>query len=286
MKIQHFVLTRFNLRLSWLMRGREWLGGTQEYLDERFRLFERYCLPSMSKQDADFRWLVFFSSQTPETFKERVRLHQSSFPALEPIFVDDCEPLSKPRSIDIVMNEVLGRIDLDTTHYIETRIDNDDAFNVQALKWIRDCAEQSIAGGVGEKFYVMLPDGNIYIERASFAQRCRFKWNHFPSMVCRRDVHDHPFAIPHTAINSSGCKVVEINHPNAWLEVVHGSNQLNSLRPSKKPIYLSNQLMRTCFGIEADMSPLRFAFSWLSMYLPSRIRFLVDRMSERNNPRK
>ncbi len=286
MKIQHFVLTRFNLRLSWLMRGREWLGGKKEYLDERFRLFERYCLPSMRKQDSDFRWLVFFSSQTPEPFKERARLYQSSFSALEPIFVDDNEPLCKSKSIDVVMKEVLCRMDADTSHYIETRIDNDDAFNVHALKWIRECAERSIAGGAGEKFYVMLPNGNIYIESSSFTQHCRVKWNHFPSMVCRRDVHDHPFAIPHTAINRSGCQVAVLENPNAWLEVVHGSNQLNSIRPSQSPEYLSPQLMKSCFGIEADMTPLRFAFSCLSVYLPSKIRFFIGRGSERSIHRK
>ena len=58
MKLQHFVLTRFNMRLKSFDKYCEWRGGDPAYLEKRFELFERYCLPSMKAQIST---LGFFS---------------------------------------------------------------------------------------------------------------------------------------------------------------------------------------------------------------------------------
>ena len=48
MRIQHFVLTRFNVRFAFFINQQghgEWPGADPVYLDRRLAFFEKYCLP-------------------------------------------------------------------------------------------------------------------------------------------------------------------------------------------------------------------------------------------------
>ncbi len=103
MRIQHIVLTRFNVRFSFYINqhGRvhgpnhhRWSGAAPAYLDRRLVFFEKYCLPAMKKrQTVLFRWLAFFSNLTLDAFKERVRAYAHDIPSFEPIFVEDEKPI-------------------------------------------------------------------------------------------------------------------------------------------------------------------------------------------------
>ena len=99
MRIQHFVLTRFNVRFAFFINQQghgEWPGADPVYLDRRLAFFEKYCLPAMKRQTVPFRWLVFFSSLTPEAYKERVRAYVRECPSFEPVFVEDERPIEGP----------------------------------------------------------------------------------------------------------------------------------------------------------------------------------------------
>ena len=69
-KVQHFILTRFNLRLVEVSADldSDKFGNKidrDQWLLHRFELFERYCLPSMAAQaNQDFRWFLFFDEAT------------------------------------------------------------------------------------------------------------------------------------------------------------------------------------------------------------------------------
>ena len=62
----HFLITRFNLNLY--ERDKHAAPTrTARWLEHRFEVFERYCLPSVAAQTAtDFRWLCLFDAATPE----------------------------------------------------------------------------------------------------------------------------------------------------------------------------------------------------------------------------
>lgn len=66
--IQHFILTRFNLLI--FNKNKEGKKvRTIKWLEHRFMLFEKYCLPSVKNQTCqDFQWIVLFDSSTPERF--------------------------------------------------------------------------------------------------------------------------------------------------------------------------------------------------------------------------
>ena len=45
----------------------------EAWLDDRFRLFETFCLPSVRGQTVqELSWLVFFDEATPQRFRERI----------------------------------------------------------------------------------------------------------------------------------------------------------------------------------------------------------------------
>ena len=87
-QIQHFILTRFNL----LLWNKDKEGGkvrTTKWLEHRFSLFEKYCLPSILSQTCqDFEWIVLFDSMTPEKFMSKIAEYEKRCPQLKPVFVE------------------------------------------------------------------------------------------------------------------------------------------------------------------------------------------------------
>ena len=287
MKIQHFVLTRFNLRLKSFDKFCEWRGGDPGYLEKRFELFERYCLPSMKAQTVDFKWLVFFSEMTPEPFKARARAYAGECNSYEAVFVGDSIPCDTDGAATCMMNEIVKRLATDTDYYVVSRIDNDDAFNMYALGWIRDTALEKIVNDSCEKFYVVMPYGNAYIAEQSFTQDYKWDWNHFPTLVCRKGILDNPFWRSHDSIRKTGVPVVRVPNRHAWLEVVNGTNAKNDLRTYCSPKFLSSRKLHDLFAIEVKMSRFRFAFFWLFIFLPHAIVDALFNNKKRNwKPRR
>ena len=274
MKVQHFVLTRFNLRIdSFIARfsGGRWKGGDEDYLERRFDFFERFCLPSMSKQQVPFKWLVFFSEMTPERYKVRARAYADVCNGFEAVFAKDATPFDSKAAFSALMDEIVLRLDPDTDYYIVSRIDNDDAFNVHALEWIRAAALEKIEEDPCEKFYVVMPHGNAYILDGGFTQDYTWTKNHFPTLVCRTGVLDNPFSRSHTKICETGVPLVYVPNRHAWLEIVNGTNALNGLRISCRPEFLSADAMRELFAIDVRMNRFAFSWYWLSRYLPNKV---------------
>ena len=87
MILQHFLLTRFNIML-WRQDKEGKKVRTTKWLEHRFTLFEKYCLPSIKNQTCqDFEWIVLFDSMTPDCFKGRIACYQKDCPQLIPVFV-------------------------------------------------------------------------------------------------------------------------------------------------------------------------------------------------------
>ena len=273
MTVQHFLLTRFNVRLKGFLKDAAWKGGDSDYLERRFSLFEKYTLASVKRQHTPFKWLVFFSSQTPEPFKSRARSYTAQCPQYEAVFVDDAIPLDGDKNSMVLASAIFERLDPQADYYIASRIDNDDAFNVNALKAVREETEKELAATRRERFYVVLPYGTVYVENGGYTQDYAWDWNHFPSVVCCREVVDQPFSTPHSKIPETGLPVIRVPLENAWLEVVNGTNLVNSLKVCRcHTRYFSTSRMHALFGINVKMSWWRFLGFWLSTYFPAKLR--------------
>ena len=285
MRIQHFVLTRFNVRFAFFINQQghgEWPGADPAYLDCRLAFFEKYCLPAMKRQTVPFRWLVFFSSLTPETYKERVRAYVHDCPSFEPVFVKDEKPIEGSDMQETFYRYVGERLDADAEWVVTTRIDNDDAFNVQALAWIRQSAEETLSEGrASGAFLVVLRHGNVWLLAHDFTQACSWMGNHFLSLVCPRSDRRQVLSFDHRKVKDQGMPVVVNPAKHAWLEIVNGTNLGNGFRPSFRACRMTSRELRDNFAIDADLSRMRgLRFYWLR-YLPARISWRLLKMAKR-----
>lgn len=105
--LRHFILTRFNL-LLWQQDKEGQKVRTIKWLEHRFLLFEKYCLPSIKNQTCqDFEWIVLFDSTTPERFKERIISYQKDCPQFLPVYV---EPENGRYFAEIFRKQIVKRI--------------------------------------------------------------------------------------------------------------------------------------------------------------------------------
>ena len=79
MKYKHYLITRFNLRVQYGCKLKDPDNNPMlrifddDYLEERFDIFEKYTLPSVKNQiNQNFTWVVLFHKNTPNTFLNRI----------------------------------------------------------------------------------------------------------------------------------------------------------------------------------------------------------------------
>ena len=220
-ELQHFLLTRFNI-LLWRQDKEGKKVRTTKWLDHRFSLFERYCLPSIKSQTCqDFEWIVLFDSMTPDTYKERIVCYQRDCPQLIPIYV---EPENGWNFAEIFREEIVKR--LKAKRVISTYLDNDDALNIG---FVEDLQRRVSTVGNGTFFYY--DEGYQYYTEDQFMMQIRYPRNHFVSVVEHGDasivkgVFGHG---RHYYIDSiEGAKIEHVKTKPMWCEVVHEKNILN-----------------------------------------------------------
>ena len=126
---QHFILTRFNLRI--------W-GGTapdDSWLTHRLDLFERFCYPSvLGQSNQQFTWLLLFDQRTSTHFRERIARY-ALMENIELVFLDGFD-------VRAIIAAVTERVSAETTHIISTTLDNDDALGKQFVETIQAHFEQ------------------------------------------------------------------------------------------------------------------------------------------------
>lgn len=147
-ELQHFLLTRFNI-LLWQKDKEGKKVRTTKWLEHRFSLFEKYCLPSIKSQTCqNFEWTVLFDSMTPDCFKERIARYQKECPQLISIYV---EPENGCRFAEIFRREMVKRIR--AKRVLSTYLDNDDALNIG---FIEDLLSRSLSVCDGTFFFIMM----------------------------------------------------------------------------------------------------------------------------------
>ena len=217
MKVQQFVLTKFNLRIaertpSWAFDKNGKQIDRDEWLQHRFELFEQYCLPSMAAQtNKDFTWLLYFDSETDQQYIDRIERAKQICPQINVVFLDG------PHG---VQDTVLGMVDEDTDVLITTRFDNDDAFHEEALEIIRAQLDPEVGPlCVNLRYGILLSNGEAQVEAR--------KYNSFASLIEFRK--SGPFRAirgRHGKIYKLA-KVKQVGGKPLWLRVIHDRNLVN-----------------------------------------------------------
>ncbi|HEY9201934.1 MAG TPA: glycosyltransferase [Gammaproteobacteria bacterium] len=218
LKIQHFIITRFNLKVSESFTTDKNQMSTQdiEWLSHRFDLFEKYCLPSISAQtNKDFSWIILFDIDTPEVFRKRIEQAKSVCPQIVDIYLAGSN----------MMPELEKHIKDDTDVLITTRMDNDDAFRDDALQVIRQQLD-----GLTEDLCINMRFGYSYDVATDQAEVFSQKYNPFSSLIEFRK--NTPFktiwGAAHGKIHQLA-KVRQLKSGPHWLMVVHERNVANRM---------------------------------------------------------
>lgn len=279
MELQHFLLTRFNL-LLWRQDKEGGKVRTTKWLEHRFLLFEKYCLPSIKNQTCqNFEWIVLFDSMTPERFKARIESHQKECPQLKPVFV---EPENGWRFAEIFRTEIVKR--LIAKRVISTYLDNDDALNV---RFVEDLRQRALGTSDGTFFYY--DEGYQYYTDDKFLLQIHYPRNHFVSVVEGSNLSEvkgiFGYGRHYYLDRIEGATIEHIKTDPMWCEVVHKKNMLND----------ANFLIGTKMVKDCDLLRREFAIDetikteiviYVLRFLPRYCRTFVKRAKNKLFGRK
>ena len=124
MTYRHIILTRFNLQYALESD----IHIQTAWLEERFRLFEAYCLPSIIGQtNQNFTWIILVHDQTPTIYQQRLEQYVQTYPVIK---VEYC---SYYDDINILYQNI-GRKYIEHYDYLlSTRMDSDDMLDCNII---------------------------------------------------------------------------------------------------------------------------------------------------------
>lgn len=226
-KKEHYILTRFNLRL-WTKDKKRNETRTDEWLKQRFELFEKICLPSiMNQTNQTFKWIVLFDSETPEFYKKKILHYQNICKLFCPCFV---EAYKSRYFVSVFREEIQKRIEKNTNFLITTYLDNDDALHKNYIEEIQQME-------VKRPTFVSYVYGIQYYTELNIATRVPYTNNHFISLAEPLNGNQTNFRTvygygSHVDINKhKRIETVYIKNPqqDRWIEVIHETNMDNDV---------------------------------------------------------
>ncbi len=206
---RHAILTRFNVRVEQSGRpGSDWL-------EHRFALFERFCLPSVKAQTCgNFVWIVFCDPDIPQPYLDRIFAY-AEWKTLRPIFFRNVFHQEMARA-------AVAELARGHSHLITSRLDNDDAI-------CRTFVESIQQGFHGQKFeFLNFTNGLVLDAEDGRIWSGRHTSNAFVSLVERAADYSTVYCGNHMDLHEQG-PVTQIAEPAAWLQVVHGRNLSNQV---------------------------------------------------------
>ena len=274
--IQHYILTRFNLYL-WNKDKEGGLVRTKQWLEHRFELFERYCLPSVKNQTCQsFEWIVLFDNTTPEPFKERIGEWQKECPQLVPVYV---EPRDGHRFAQIFREEEVRRfkslrVQGFNGRVLTTYLDNDDALNIQ---FVEDLQRRVLS--LADATFIFYTEGYQYFTDHQYLMKIHYPKNHFVSVV----ESNNPATVKtiygygsHYYIDKiKGAKLEYLKDAPMWCQVVHEKNMGNDAYfLNAKLINQNENVLVRDFGLKVKVNTGMgiYLFRFLPRYLKTFVR--------------
>ncbi len=268
MKLQHFILTRFNI-LLWQQDKEGGKVRTTKWLRHRCELFEHYCLPSVKGQTCqDFEWIVLIDSNTPEQFMARIAEYQKDCPQMIPVYV---EPDKGRFFAEIFRMEIVRRIKGE--RILTTYLDNDDALNVRFVEDLQHRVKT-----VDDGTFIYYSAGYQYYTDYHYLMQIHYPRNHFVSVV----EHGDPATIKgifgyggHYHIEEiEGVKIERVENLPMWCEVVHGKNMINDAYFLRAKMVTDCNKLRCDFSIDESVNYGMgiFLFRFLPRYMRTFVR--------------
>lgn len=215
--ISHFLITRFNLRPNDSLEGGQL---NEEWLRYRLDLFDKFCFPTVKNQsEQDFKWLVLFDTETPDSIKQRIRQYQQDWSNFVPVFLP---PGVQKGGYRAVMEQLTAMPDI----LITTRLDNDDGLCRTFVEQIRKHATAT------EPTVLEFPVGFVWHKKRIYLDRQ--KHNPFTTLVepcnpSKENTFRTIYSGSHLDIENLG-RVLIVTEEPSWIQVIHGNNVANKAR--------------------------------------------------------
>lgn len=283
-KTEHYILTRFNLCL-WTKDKKRNETRTDEWLKQRFELFELFCLPSIINQTcSNFQWIVLFDANTPDCYKEKIKKYETKCKQLIPCFV---QPHEGRYFVKIFREEIKKRLQKDTNLLITTYLDNDDAIHQQYVEEIQQIKYK------GCPTFASFVYGLQYYTELNIATRIPFFNNHFISLIENitnngmfRTVYGYgSHGTVHKVPNT---KMVLIDKPDQdrWVEVVHKANMDNDVRMTCNTHLIQNyDKLKKEYGIDIALAQ-NSGIIFLTSFAWRAFKEVIRHIKQRIIPRK
>ncbi len=229
---EHYVLTKFNTDTGLDTTNKR---NSPEYLKQRFAIFESITIPSIvSQTEQNFLWLVFFDSDTPNEFKERVQ---------DILQFNNCQAVYVQKAEQIIpfLKEKLSP---NTKTLVTTNLDNDDALHKKFVEIIhsnfRDEKLYFLNFTLG---YMLRKDGLYMREYLSSPFHTVVETVGDDLLTCLNLPHYYVYFL-----SSQGVPVYQIASQPAWLQIIHGTNVVN--RWDRNAVLVSDINRVKDFGID------------------------------------
>jgi len=212
----HVILTPFNCARSRNPNEAHLAFRSRPgWIEERFELFERYCLPSVLAQTSqDFLWMIYFDRSTAGEYLERA---QRGLAGRTNCFINLCNLYGS----ETVQADLAKGLDPSLNWLVTTRLDNDDGLHHDFVRALH--AEVCI----GREEALDFPWGIVYANGVPYLSRQ--KCNAFISLSEPMENLRTVLSVRHKEM-ARRYPVREIGKKPIWLQSVHGSNVGNKIR--------------------------------------------------------
>ncbi len=246
MTFRHIILTRFNLQYE--------IDSTTHiqsvWLQERFSLFETYCLPSIEQQTCqNFTWLLLSSDQTPEPHRKRLEAYSKRFPKIKIIFCpfyNDCNVLYKKIGEKYVQGY---------DYLLSTRLDNDDMLEAHFVEIVQRYVETCPLPLCNQ--IISFPYGIQWFTKDNIAFPVEWKLSHFHTFLENATDVITSLGKDHTLLPKKN--LVLMPKKNAWCEIVHNGNICNNYLTSLRyRLYNPSGLYPMLLPVNTGLQRIRF----------------------------
>jgi hypothetical protein len=211
----HYLITRFNLRKdNWTKTKRNESVLSDTWLENRFELFDNYCLPSVKSQtNMNFKWLVFFDTTTPDNYKKRVEEIAVNFPQFHPVYSDGMDPYISTAQRIVAESK--------NSHIITTRLDNDDCISIDFI--------DTIQNDFDSQDYECLDYVDGYTLQIAPKIRLGEKLHYFNPFNSLVEINKDPKTVLHRRHSQwkKEKRIRRIRGKRIWLSIIHFENKVN-----------------------------------------------------------
>lgn len=244
MAFKHILITRFNIYYKTKMAQQGF--DPEEWLQERFVIFQRYCFPSVINQsNLNFTWMIYVDSETSSEVLAGLKKMVEPFP-----FIMLIQREFPHFSLKLILNEdILNFLPGDYEYLISSRVDTDDMLHRDYIKEVQDRFNNQTYEAIN------FNRGHVYDIGTGVCSLAVHKHNPFISLIEKRSEAGFKsvFHQIHVAYKDDPKKVEVADLSPMWCMSVHGLNVSTSFYG--RVIKFRQPNLKLLFGFEYQKKP-------------------------------